>query len=106
MIFIESKVFEKLRAKYFDDEEYRALQNFLLERPLSGDVIPGTGGLRKLRWSSGGKGKRGGLRTIYLYLTGKDHLHLLTVYAKNEASDLFPDEKKILKRIVEELKHG
>ena len=106
MVFIESKVFEKLRAKYFDDEEYRALQTFLLERPLSGDVIPGTGGLRKLRWSAGGKGKRGGLRMIYLYLAGKDHLHLLTVYAKNEASDLSPNEKKILKRIVEELKHG
>ncbi len=64
MIFIESKIFEKLREKYLDDENYRKLQNFLIEQPLSGDVIQGTGGLRKFRWSAKGKGKRGGIRTI------------------------------------------
>ena len=104
MIFIESKLFEKLREKYFEDENYRALQNFLIEQPLSGDVIQGTGGLRKLRWSANGKGKRGGIRTIYLYLTEKSHIHFLTLYAKNEVSDLTVDEKKMLKHIVEELK--
>jgi hypothetical protein len=106
MIFIESKVFEKLREKYFNDESYRDLQTFLVLQPLSGDVIQGTGGLRKLRWSANGKGKRGGVRTIYLYLTEKSHIHFLTVYAKNEVSDLTPDEKKILKRMVEELKNA
>ncbi len=106
MIFIESKVFEKLREKYLDDESYRALQNFLVEQPLTGDVIQGTGGLRKLRWSAKGKGKRAGVRTIYLYLTEKSHIHFLTLYAKNEVSDLTTDEKKILKRIVEELKNA
>ena len=106
MVFIESKVFEKLREKYLDDESYRALQNFLVEQPLTGDVIQGTGGLRKLRWSAKGKGKRGGVRTIYLYLTEKSHIHFLTLYAKNEVSDLTTDEKKILKRIVEELKNA
>jgi len=106
MIFIESKAFEKLREKYLDDESYRDLQNFLVLQPLSGDVIQGTGGLRKLRWSANGKGKRGGIRTIYLYLTEKSHIHFLTVYAKNEMSDLTSDEKKILKRIVEELKNA
>ena len=106
MVFIESKVFEKLREKYLDDENYRALQNFLVEQPLTGDVIQGTGGLRKLRWSANGKGKRGGVRTIYLYLTEKSHIHFLTLYAKNEVSDLTTDEKKILKRIVEELKNA
>ena len=105
MVFIESKVFEKLREKYLDDESYRALQNFLVEQPLTGDVIQGTGGLRKLRWSANGKGKRGGVRTIYLYLTEKSHIHFLTLYAKNEVSDLTTDEKKILKYIVEELKN-
>jgi hypothetical protein len=105
MIFIESKIFEKLREKYLDDDNYRALQNFLVEQPLVGDVIQGTGGLRKLRWSSKGKGKRGGIRTIYLYITEKSHIHFLTLYAKNEVSDLTADEKKILKRIVEELKN-
>jgi len=105
MIFIESKLFEKLRGKYLDDESYRQLQNFLLEQPLSGDVIQGTGGLRKLRWSANNKGKRGGIRTIYLYITEKSHIHLLTLYAKNEVSDLTAQEKKILKGIVEELKN-
>jgi len=105
VIFIESKFFEKLREKYLDDENYRELQNFLVEQPLSGDVIQGTGGLRKLRWSANGKGKRGGIRTIYLYITQKSHIHFLTLYAKNEVSDLTSDEKKILKRIVEELKN-
>ncbi len=106
MIFIESKLFEKLREKYLEDESYRELQNFLLEQPLSGDVIQGTGGLRKLRWSANGKGKKGGIRTIYLYITQKSHIHFLTLYAKNEVSDLTSDEKKILKRIVEELKNA
>ena len=106
MIFIESKLFEKLRENYLDDENYKLLQNYLLENPLSGDVIQGTGGLRKLRWSAKGKGKRGGIRTIYLYIIKKSHIHFLTLYAKNEMSDLTPQEKKVLKSIVEELKNG
>jgi len=105
MIFIESKLFEKLREKYMKDESYSQLQSFLLEQPLSGDIIQGTGGLRKLRWSANGKGKRGGIRTIYLYIIEKSHIHLLTLYAKNEVSDLTTQEKKILKGIVEELKN-
>lgn len=106
MIFIESKLFEKLREKYLEDDSYRQLQNFLVEKPLSADVIQGTGGLRKLRWSANGKGKRGGIRTIYLFITEKSHIHLLTLYAKNEVIDLTNQEKKILKSIVEELKNA
>ena len=105
MIFIESKLFEKLREKYLEDKSYHQLQNFLLEQPLAGDVIQGTGGLRKLRWSANGKGKRGGIRTIYLFITEKSHIHLLTLYAKNEVTDLTPQEKKILKAIVEEIRN-
>ncbi len=66
MVFIESKLFEHLRADYLEDEQYRQLQNFLLDNPLSGDVIIGTGGLRKLRWRLKDKGKQGGVRVIYL----------------------------------------
>lgn len=106
MIFIESKNFERLRADYLTDEEYRELQNFLIQQPNAGDVIQGTGGLRKLRWKLANKGKRGGIRTIYLYLSNKDHIHFLTLYAKNEATDLTADQKKILKTIVEEIKNG
>ena len=106
MIFIESKIFEKLREKYFDDTSYREFQNFLLEQPNVGDTIQGTGGLKKVRWLANGKGKRGGIRTIYLYLADKSHIHLLTVYAKNEMSDLTSHEKKILKVIAEEIKNA
>lgn len=106
MIFIESKVFEKLREKYMDDDSYRQFQNFLVQQPLAGDVIQGTGGLRKIRWSANGKGKRGGIRTIYLYIREKSHIHLLTLYAKNEVNDLTDQQKKILKGIVEELSNA
>ncbi|MGC9386262.1 MAG: hypothetical protein ACP5D0_04915 [Hydrogenovibrio sp.] len=71
MIFIESKLFERLRSEYLNDCEYRELQNFLIQQPLAGDVVQGTGGLRKLRWKLANKGKRGGIRTIYLYLDKK-----------------------------------
>ncbi len=104
MIFIESKLFEKFREQYLDDESYRALQNFLLTQPSSGDTISGTGGLKKLRWSANGKGKRGGVRTIYLFLSEREHIHFLTIYAKNEMEDLTTDQKKMLKKIVEEIK--
>lgn len=106
MVFIESTLFEKLRESYLDDESFRALQNYLIEQPYSGDVIQGTGGLRKLRWASKGKGKRGGVRTIYLFLSDRDHIHLLTIYAKNEMEDLTPQQKKALKAITEEIKNG
>ncbi len=106
MIFIESRLFEKLREKYLDDDSYQALQNFLLKHPMAGDTMQGTGGLKKLRWSANGKGKRGGVRTIYLYLSEKDHIHLLTIYVKNEMTDLTADQKKVLKAIAEEIKNG
>ena len=64
-IFVESSMFEKYRTSYLSDEEYRQLQNELLKIPTKGDVIKGTGGLRKIRTASKGKGKRGGARVIY-----------------------------------------
>ena len=72
MIFIESKIFERLRQKYFDDASYNEFQNFLLEQPLVGDIIQGTGGLKKVRWAAQGKGKRGGVRIIYFYLANRE----------------------------------
>ena len=105
MIFIESKIFERLRDSYFDDDSYEEFQTFLIEQPFAGDTIQRTGGLRKIRWSAKGKGKRSGVRTIYLYLVDKSHIHFLTVYAKNEMSDLTAKEKKILKALAEEIKN-
>ena len=71
-LFVELPPFERLRASYLNDEAYRALQNELMQNPLAGDVIEGTGGLRKLRQPDPrrGKGKRGGLRIIYYWWLG------------------------------------
>ncbi len=101
MIFIESTLFTKHLSAYLLDDEYRELQQFLIERPYAGAIIQGTGGLRKLRWSFGDKGKRGGTRIIYYWKVTEDQIYLMTLYAKNEMSDLSTDEKKILRQMVE-----
>jgi len=71
MIFVEATLFTKKVKDYLNDEQYRALQNSLMEDPAAGDLIPGAGGLRKVRWSSKGKGKRGGVRIIYYWQKSK-----------------------------------
>ncbi len=83
------------------DEEYRLFQAQLLLNPKQGDVIQGTGGLRKIRIANKSKGKRGGSRIIYYFLDEKRRCYLLTIYAKNEISDLTADQKKHLKAFVE-----
>lgn len=100
-IFVESKLFEKLRDKYLSEVEFSKLQLELLSDPKKGDVIQSTGGLRKIRIASNGKGKRGGSRIIYYYLDSYSRFYLLTVYAKNEITDLTSQEKKQLKLFVE-----
>jgi hypothetical protein len=85
-----------------DDDEYAKLQLALLRRPHWGKVVPGSGGLRKLRWAGSGRGKRGGLRVIYYWHTADDQIWFLVVYPKSERQDLSRDEIKQLKRLVEE----
>lgn len=80
--FIEAAHFERLRVDYLDDDEFADLQMFMMENPEAGDVVPGTGGVRKLRWKYGGSGKRGGLRVIYFVRYRPNELWLLTLYAK------------------------
>jgi hypothetical protein len=106
MIFIETTLFTKLLPSYSSDDEYRELQGFLIENPTAGDIIQGTGGLRKIRWSSSGKGKRGGIRIIYYLCLGKDQIYLMTLYAKNEIIDLSSDDKKALRQILEKMLKG
>ena len=84
------------------DEEYSKLQIALVRRPDWGSVIPGSGGIRKLRWRSSGRGKRGGLRLIYYWQTADDQIWMLLAYRKSEKDDLSRDEMKKLKRLVEE----
>ena len=71
-----------------DDDEYAALQWALALRPEAGAVIPGSGGIRKLRWGAEGRGKRGGLRVIYYWKRRDGQIWLLTIYAKNEAENI------------------
>lgn len=103
MIFIETASFTKYLKDYLNDDEYRELQEFLIEQPDAGDVIQDTGGLRKLRWSSNnkGKGKRGGIRVIYYWKVAKDHIYLFTLYTKDEMKDLSDKDKKALKKMLE-----
>jgi hypothetical protein len=85
-----------------DDAEYARLQVALVERPDWGRVIPGSGGLRKLRFAGSGRGKRGGMRVIYYWQTADGRIWLLLAYPKNEREDLSHAEIKQLKRLVEE----
>ena len=104
MVIVESKLFTKLLPVYMDDDEYRLFQQALLLRPEIGDLIQGTGGLRKVRWRTRGKGKRGGIRIIYYYLSSHFRFYILTVYAKGQVTDLKADEKRVLARLMQEWK--
>lgn len=103
MEFIEAPAFTRHVHEYLKDASYRALQERLIGNPDSGDVMPGTGGFRKMRWgdSRRGKGRRGGLRIIYFYFESEQQIWLMTLYGKNEAADLTPKEKKALKAALE-----
>ena len=83
LTFIESSVFARYLPDYLSDEEYAALQWFLAAHPEAGRVIRGTGGVRKLRWSAGGRGKRAGVRVIYYAKQRIGEIWLLTIYGKN-----------------------
>src|SRR6266568_7956247 len=102
MEFIEAPAFSRYLADYLADEAYRALQEVLAANPELGDVMPDTGGFRKLRWADPrrGKGRRGGLRIIYYYFAADNQIWLVTLYGKDEASDLTAREKKVLKAAV------
>ena len=96
-----------MRDAYFDDASFRELQVELMKNPEAGDVIKGTGGLRKVGYADEkrGKGKRGGLRVIYFWKDADDQFWLLTVYDKDEADDLTADQRKMLKgRLDAEIK--
>jgi len=103
MEFIEAPAFTRYVSDYLAEDEYWELQNQLAANPQLGDLMPGTGGFRKLRWIDPrrGKGRRGGLRIIYYYFLADQQIWLMTLYDKDEASDLTPREKKVLKGALE-----
>ena len=98
MTFVETKLFTELVQHYLSDDEYAAMQQFLVVNPEAGDVIPASGGVRKLRWGVAGRGKRGGLRVIYFLRRRNDEVWMLTLYAKNVADNI---PAKVLKKIKE-----
>lgn len=102
--FIELPLFERYRQDYLSDESFRGLQKMLMDNPESGDVIEGTGGLRKVRYADEerGKGKRGGLRVIYYWWLSGKQFWLFTLYNKDEMDDLTATQRKILKELLKQ----
>lgn len=98
--FIETKLFSRLLADYLTDDEYALLQNALTEGPERGALVPGSGGVRKLRWAQPGRGKRGGIRVIYYARTREGIIWMLTIYAKNEEENI---PAHVLRKIKEEI---
>ena len=102
MEFIETILFQKAWKRLLDDDQLRQLQTALMYRPDMGAVIPGSGGLRKLRWVTAGKGKKGGLRVIYYWVTDDHKIVLLYAYSKAKQENLTLQELKFLKILIEE----
>jgi hypothetical protein len=102
MRFVETPVFTTTLRRLLDDESYRRLQLALMMRPEQGAVIPGSAGLRKVRWATPGAGKRGGLRVIYYWMPGEGAFYMLYLYRKNEQGDLTQAQVRTLARIVRE----
>lgn len=102
--FRETAIFTRDVMALLTDEEYAELQGVLIIQPEAGDVIPGTGGLRKLRWSQKrrGKGKRGGVRVIYYWYVSGSLIYMLLAYSKDDQDDLTTAEKRLLARLVAE----
>ena len=98
--FVETKLFTRSVHEYLSDEEYSQLQLALIANPEIGSVIPGSGGVRKMRWGIAGRGKRGGLRVIYFLRTRQGQIWMLTLYPKNVAENI---SARVLKQIKEEI---
>ena len=102
MEFIETPVFTKRIAEILTDEQYRSLQEKLVENPEAGKLIPRGKGLRKYRWAASGKGKSGGARIIYYLYLSDDKIYMLFPYKKSDQEDLTAEQMKILINYVKE----
>jgi hypothetical protein len=100
--FVETSAFTRRVLEMLPDEEYRLLQQALLQRPAQGSLIEGTGGIRKLRWGEEGSGKRGALRVIYFWHVKREILLMLFLYRKSEQKDLSAEQKRVLAKVVRE----
>ena len=103
MEFIETATFTKMVTTLLTDDEYRVLQNELVEDPELGDLIKGGGGIRKLRHAIQGRGKSGGVRVIYYWIKDNHQIYMLVVYPKSKKDNLTDKETAILREFVKEL---
>jgi hypothetical protein len=100
----ETPLFLRQAADIWDEAEHDAFVTYIASHPEAGDVIPETGGVRKVRWTRAGSGKRGGTRVIYFYHDAGRPLYLLMVYAKARREDMTPDEKRAVRTLAATLK--
>ena len=101
---VETSTFVRQAEAIWTEDERLALVDFIARNPESGDLIPGTGGIRKVRWSRSGSGKRGGARVIYFYHHADAPIYLLLAYAKVQRTDMTPDEKRTVATLATILK--
>jgi len=99
--FVELNMFAAIRDKYLSDDEFLAFQLYLADNPEAGDVIPRSGGCRKVRWAIEGRGKRGGVRIIYFLRLNSGQIVLVTMYAKNVQENIDPTLLKRLKEVFD-----
>jgi|TARA_B100002003_G_C14119941_1_gene538629 hypothetical protein len=104
MEIFTTKVYERAIRKVAAADVRKAMETAIAADPMAGPVIPGTGGIRKLRWAGSGRGKRGGIRTIYFFHAGPEAIYLLTAYAKAAQDDLSPADKKAWSKLVAAIK--
>lgn len=106
--FLETSIFSRQIDELLTPSEYRAFQNLLIANPGVGKVIPGTGGLLKIRYKKRGLGKRGGIRVIYYWINNQNpnQVYLLFAYEKSKTGDISSKQAKQLKNMVEEYLHG
>lgn len=100
MVVLETTFFTKTIKSVMSDDDYRALQNHLISNPLAGSQIQGSGGIRKLRWKAEGRGKRGGVRILYFWITQQDQIYMLYAYPKNTQENLTQAQLTLLKKAV------
>jgi hypothetical protein len=101
---VETRTFLSDVSRYMTKEDREGFVTFIAANPLRGDLIPGTGGLRKVRWAVKGKGKSGGMRVIYYFHSERMPLFLFTAYGKSMKSDLAEAEKVVMRRLIQQLK--
>ena len=106
MRVFSTRTYERAIRKLLGEEARREMEESIVAAPDAAPVIRGTGGIRKLRWAGSGRGKRGGIRTIYFYHAEPDAIYLLTAYAKADREDLTPADAKALVRLVAAIKKG